>query len=240
MDPDELDRRLATRTAELTAAQRRIGELLENAAALKETKRKLAMVRQERDALRGSLEYRLGRKLVGPFRRLFRALRGSEPESKQDPRRAYHRWFLAHRASPAELDAVRAAEREMPRTLISILMPVRDPQLPMLEEAVASVRAQVYLHWELLIADDGSADRAVSERLRAFAAADTRIRVKCLEAGSGPAAASNAALDMASGEFAGLLEAHRTARGRCAVADRAVDPGNGGGGHRLLRRRRSG
>lgn len=210
-DSTELERRLATRTAELAAAHRRIDELLEKTDALRESKRKLAAMREERDALRASPEYWLGRKLLTPLKKLARVFTGKKGEAKpagdqRDEADAYHRWFLASRPSHAELDAMRKAAEQMPSpALISIVMPVYNTPLPMLDEAIASVRAQAYPHWELLIADDASDDPKVAARLRELVG-EPRIRVKFLERNQGIALATNAAIEMAAGSFVGLLD----------------------------------
>ena len=210
MTPDlpELERRLATRTAELAAAHRRIEELIGKTDALKENKRKLLAARQERDALSASLEYRLGHKLVSPFRKLARALgfKRAEPARPVEDQDAYHQWFLANRLPPAGLEAMRTAAEQMPSPmLISIVMPVYNTPLPMLDEAVASVRSQAYPHWELIIVDDASDHPEVAARLRELAG-EPRIRVKSLERNQGIALASNAGIEMAAGEFVGLLD----------------------------------
>ncbi len=44
----------------------------------------------------------------------------------------------------------------------SILMPTYNSDLELLEEAIQSVRDQIYPHWELCIADDASPNRASS------------------------------------------------------------------------------
>jgi len=205
MERDELERRLALRTAELEAAHRRIEELSGKVNALRKDKQKLTAAKDERDALRASAEYRFGRKLMQPFRKLAKAFGGAKPQPQppQNPH-AYHQWFLAHRAQPADLERMRAGP--MPATLISIAMPTYNTPLPMLEEAIASVRAQLYPHWELLVADDASDDPRIPERLRALAAEEPRIRVQILERNQGIALATNAALEMARGEFVGLLD----------------------------------
>jgi len=209
MDRDELERRLAIRTAELEAAHHRIEELLEKVNALKSSKTKLSAAKQERDTLRDSPEYRLGRKLVLPFRKLARAITGKKaerapgvPEARPD---AYHHWFLSQRASGASLAAMRAAAQGM-KPLISIVMPTYNTPLAMLEEAVSSVRAQAYPHWELVIADDASDNATVPARLRSLAEEEPRIRLKFLERNHGIALASNAAMAMAQGDFVGLLD----------------------------------
>lgn len=44
------------------------------------------------------------------------------------------------------------------KPLISILMPVFNPPLAYLKEAIASIKAQLYQNWELCISDDRSTD----------------------------------------------------------------------------------
>src|SRR5262245_36702982 len=73
-----------------------------------------------------------------------------------------------------------------------------------LPETIASVLAQTHRDFELLIIDDGSTDDTL-EVARRFAAADARISVASVP-NSGPAAARNAALRAARGEFIALLD----------------------------------
>ena len=212
---EELARRLDTRLAELAAAHLRIEEGRENARALKETKRKLKETRAERDALRGSLEYRLGRKLVLPFRKLGGKIFGKKTapvftaaaagESKTAP--SYHQWFLAQRPTPEAWDAMRREAASLAeKPLVSILTPVFDTPLAMLSEAVESVRAQVYENWELILLDNASTDARIPPALAAWCGKDPRIKATRLAQNSGIAAASNAALALARGEFVGLLD----------------------------------
>ncbi|MEA3186685.1 MAG: hypothetical protein QOD99_515 [Chthoniobacter sp.] len=212
---EELERQLATRLAELAAAHKRIDDLLEIARKWKETKAKLARIRDERDGLRESLEYRFGRKFILPFRKLGKALRkpaapgfeapGSKEKNVGPP--SYHQWVLAQRPSAEALDAMRreAAQWNAP-PLVSIVTPVFNTPLSVLDEAVQSVRAQVYANWELILADDCSPDARIAPELERMAASDSRIKVSRLPQNAGIAAASNAALALARGEFVGLLD----------------------------------
>jgi len=91
--------------------------------------------------------------------------------------------------------------------LISIVMPVYNVERRWLDAAVESVRRQFYPHWELCIADDCSTREETLQALREFAAlGDPRIKIQHLPQNLGIAGASNAALQMASGEFVGLLD----------------------------------
>jgi glycosyl transferase family 2 len=90
--------------------------------------------------------------------------------------------------------------------LFSVLTPVHDPPLDVLEETVASVRAQTFADWELCLLDDGSQDPDVRVALERFAAADPRIHLRRHERAGGIAAATNGALEMATGEYVALLD----------------------------------
>src|SRR5439155_8976595 len=72
--------------------------------------------------------------------------------------------------------------------------------------AIESVRRQTYRHWELCVADDGSTQRHVRAVLEQFAALDPRIKVARGGRHGGIAAASNAALAIATGDYVGLLD----------------------------------
>ncbi len=90
--------------------------------------------------------------------------------------------------------------------LISILMPVYKVPLVYLDQAIASVRRQTYSRWELCIVDDGSQDAALAAYLEAARKSDPRIKLQTLEQNAGISTATNAAFDMSSGSFVGLLD----------------------------------
>ena len=90
--------------------------------------------------------------------------------------------------------------------LISIVMPVYNPPLPMLEAAIQSVQRQLYPHWELCIADDASTDRAVGRLLRKAAERNPRIKVRFRERNGHISAATNSAIEIASGDFIAFLD----------------------------------
>jgi succinoglycan biosynthesis protein ExoO len=75
-----------------------------------------------------------------------------------------------------------------------------------LAASVTSALAQQDVALEVIVVDDASRDgtRAAAERL---AAADPRVRVLGLERNGGPAAARNAALDAARGDWVAVLDA---------------------------------
>ncbi|MEP6484122.1 MAG: glycosyltransferase family 2 protein [Rudaea sp.] len=91
--------------------------------------------------------------------------------------------------------------------MISIVMPVYDVDPRWLLAAVNSVRQQFYTKWELCIADDASRRTETRKALDDIERlGDERIKIKRLKKNAGIAEASNAALQMATGEFVGLLD----------------------------------
>lgn len=92
------------------------------------------------------------------------------------------------------------------RPLVSVVMPVYETDAGYLKAAIDSVRAQIYPDWELCIANDGSRKRRVRSVIDARSAADSRIRAIHLERNVGISAASNAALELASGDYVAFLD----------------------------------
>lgn len=88
----------------------------------------------------------------------------------------------------------------MPR--VSVIIPALDAEA-YIRETLGSVIAQGFEDWEVVLADDGSADRTA----QLAAAADPRVRVVTTRGRLGPAGARNAALASASGELVAFLDA---------------------------------
>ncbi|MCD5989379.1 glycosyltransferase [Pseudomonas sp. CDFA 553] len=88
--------------------------------------------------------------------------------------------------------------------LISIIMPVFDPPLDLLCAAIASVRYQLYPHWELCIADDASTRADVRRYLEQLD--DPQIKVVFREHNGHICAASNSAIELSSGEYLALMD----------------------------------
>lgn len=89
---------------------------------------------------------------------------------------------------------------------ISVVMPVYDPPSQLLDEAIQSVRNQIYPYWELCIADDASTNPDIKKILERHCAQDARIRVVYRKENGHISCASNSALDLATGEFVALLD----------------------------------
>lgn len=118
----------------------------------------------------------------------------------------YQLWLKAHELTGRELRQMRReATRFTFRPKISIIMPAYNSNPVWLSEAIDSVRSQIYPRWELCIADDGSTDTSTRAVLGRYSHR-LRIKVVRLQANRGIAAASNAALALATGEYVGLLD----------------------------------
>ncbi|MDB5972494.1 MAG: hypothetical protein JWQ90_4944 [Hydrocarboniphaga sp.] len=166
----------------------------------------LSVKRLPADQQLSRLSLAILRRLAWPLRPLLNRLLPRLGLSLQNLR--YRAWI--RRTEPAgstHRGAVAAhIQRLADRPLISIVMPVYNTPLRFLQQAVASVQAQLYPHWQLCIADDASPDPRVRDWLSTAAASDPRIRLVFCEQNGGIVAASNAALDLAAGEYLGFLD----------------------------------
>ena len=90
--------------------------------------------------------------------------------------------------------------------LISVVMPVYNPEEVYLRACIDSVLEQSYPYWELCIADDKSPKEHVQRVLREYEAKDPRVKVVYRQQNGHISAASNSALQIATGEFVALLD----------------------------------
>ena len=92
------------------------------------------------------------------------------------------------------------------KPLISVVMPCYNPLPAFLDQAIRSIRDQLYANWELCIADDASTNSMVREVLERHAREDPRIKVTFRSENGHISRATNSALDLASGEYIALLD----------------------------------
>lgn len=149
----------------------------------------------------------------------------AEDEPPRPARAAVEPYRYIAPLEPADL-AKRIAELAR-RPSFSVVTPVYNVAPRYLEAAIASVVAQWYPDWELVLVDDCSTDpetRACLERIK-----DPRITVRRQERNGGIAAATNAALDLARNEYVVFLDNDDTLTPDClfelarAIADTDAD-----------------
>jgi glycosyltransferase involved in cell wall biosynthesis len=90
--------------------------------------------------------------------------------------------------------------------VISVVTPVYNPPLDVLDATITSVVDQEFRRWELILVDDCSPDPAVRDLLRRRAEGDPRIKVVERETNGHIVAASNDGIRAARGEFVALLD----------------------------------
>jgi glycosyltransferase involved in cell wall biosynthesis len=132
----------------------------------------------------------------------------SELNKRAQVARSYAAWVK-------EFDSIGARERIVIRRqlrafpslpLISIVLPVYNPDLAFLACAIDSVRAQIYENWQLCIADDASTNPDVALMLQKYATSDARIALTLRDRNGHIAACSNSALGLATGQWIALLD----------------------------------
>jgi len=89
---------------------------------------------------------------------------------------------------------------------ISVIMPVYNPPLELLDQAIQSVINQVYPYWELCIADDASTDSSIPSLIQDYIQNDERIKAVFRKENGHISAASNSALELATYDFMALLD----------------------------------
>lgn len=105
-----------------------------------------------------------------------------------------------------DLDQIRDAVSKLEYTpKISIVIPTYNTKPELLHLAIKSIKNQVYENWELCIADDCSKIPETKNILTAYQR-DAKIKVHFLEENVGIADASNAAIELASGDFIALMD----------------------------------
>lgn len=98
------------------------------------------------------------------------------------------------------------AQRLQNGPLISVVVPVYNPDPTLLVKMIESVRAQSYANWELCLADDCSPDPEVRRVLQDHAARDPRVRVVFRETNGHISHATNSAIEIARGAYIALLD----------------------------------
>lgn len=112
--------------------------------------------------------------------------------------------------APDEAELLRCADAALAslasRPLVSVLVPVCDPDPQHLRECLESVLDQRYPHVQLCVADDASTNADVRSLLETFARQDPRVRVVLRPERGHIARATNSALALAEGQLVAFLD----------------------------------
>jgi O-antigen biosynthesis protein len=88
----------------------------------------------------------------------------------------------------------------------SVIMPVYNVDVRWLKKAIESVQNQIYPNWELCIADDASPQECIRSVLTEYSKCDPRIKLVFRTENGQISAASNSALNIATGDYIALLD----------------------------------
>lgn len=123
---------------------------------------------------------------------------------KKAARDDYEQWLENH--SPTWRERRRQRRTVFTQApLISIVIPLYNTPVPYLEELLRSVKKQTYANWQLCLAD-GSEGEELREFLRKKYRREKRISYKKLQKNTGISGNTNAALEMAVGDYIMLCD----------------------------------
>lgn len=162
-----------------------------------------------------SLTWKIGSFFTAPMVKLFP--RGSKQReffnkvftflSPKHDSTVYQTWIYNNEPTESELELQRIEiDNWINPPKISIVIPVYNTPPVILQEAIDSVISQTYPKWELCIANGSPDNCDINSILESYAKKDQRVLVKNLESNEGIAGNTNAAIDMASGDFVAFLD----------------------------------
>lgn len=119
--------------------------------------------------------------------------------------KSYDEWFKEHQLTQEQI------EKQKKKTFayspkISIIVPTYNTPLNFLKEMVESLQNQTYSNWELCIGDGSEGNKELEEALARYAREDERIKYQILSKNLGISGNTNGALELATGEYVGLLD----------------------------------
>lgn len=98
---------------------------------------------------------------------------------------------------PRNIDDILLNMKNKP--LFSIVVPIYNTPINLLDELIQSIKNQWYQNWELILVDDCSPNQDLRNKL--YDITDSQIKVVFLEKNSGISEATNAGIDISRGEY---------------------------------------
>ena len=112
----------------------------------------------------------------------------------------YGEWYDLTKPGEEELQAQRETVFSY-QPKFSVVIPAYRTKPAYLKEMIDSIRSQTYPNWEICMANGGAAGDTVDQAMSAFAKEDSRIQFKNIGQNLGISGNTNAALEMASGDY---------------------------------------
>lgn len=117
----------------------------------------------------------------------------------------YQEWLKSHSLTEEERRAQRERSWDNP-VKISVVVPLYQTPEVYLRQMIESVLNQTYPHLELCIADGSPEPAATRAVVESYAGKDSRVRYQVLESNRGISGNTNAAIEMAEGEYLALFD----------------------------------
>ena len=145
----------------------------------------------------------LRRKLIDPIKH-----RGDTTIQTKVVQKSYQDWIQKYDTITPQktINLLNAYKQLEHKPLLSIIIPVFNPPLNFFEEAIKSVKSQIYENWEICFADDMSTDPGVHKIIKKHVRQDTRIKAYFNKDHSHISVTSNNALSIARGKFVVLMD----------------------------------
>ena len=115
---------------------------------------------------------------------------------------AYKKWIELNEPTKEELQKQSHTNFTI-QPKISIVVPLYNTKIEYLNEIIQNMKAQTYSNWELCLADGSEIKQPEIEELTKL---DERIQYRYLNQNLGIAKNTNAAIELATGEYIGLLD----------------------------------
>lgn len=146
---------------------------------------------------RGIMINKIKGKISDPLKKELKAIHNDTYDMKDDI--AYNRWLVENN------DFVPIRQYSY-QPKISIVMPVYNVPGEYLGYCLDSILNQTYQNFEICIADDCSTNQDTIETLKEYINKDKRIKVVFRKENGHISRATNSALELATGEFVGLMD----------------------------------